>query len=298
MRYLIDKEFLTRKAGPNGRPSAYYAAQLRYELSQRNLRWAVDRGLPHESSLGGVPAVLYREDDAGNHGNFLPSSYRCIQQKAEWARRLTKAHTSAKRALLSRDRNRRELDSSNSSDALLMNIFCHPETLAKSHVRFLLGVDAGTEPLFGFKPRVPLLSGRRDCTEIDMKLGNLLIEAKLTEYDFQTADKKLIDRYQDFEEVFDVTRLEISENQVQAYQLIRGVLAAYASREDRFCVLCDARRPDLIATWHGVLSAVRIFDLRCRLLLLTWQELAGTLPNSIQLFLAEKFGIRGEPPAA
>jgi len=290
MRYIIDREF--RK--PPNKPARTFAPQateLRRELSHRNLVWARQHAALHEVSLGSIPAILYREDEAGDHGNFLPSTYRRIQQTPAWARRLTKVHTTARRALLSRDPDRRELDSSNSSDALLMNIFCHPETLATPAVRSLLGIDAAAEPVFGYKPGVPLRTGRRDCTEIDLKLGDLLIEAKLTEYDFQTAPRKLIDRYRDLQDVFDLETLELHEDSTDSYQLIRGVLAAHASPDHRFCVLCDARRPDLIAAWHRVLRSVQLYDLRCRLMLLTWQELSAALPPALQVFLADKYGI-------
>jgi hypothetical protein len=291
MRYLIDPEFRTAKVPKPVRSFIPYAAELRRELSLRNLRWALHHGHAHEVSLGTVPAVLYRENEAGNHGNFLAPAYRSIKQTPAWSRRLAKVHTSARRALLSRDSDRRELDSSSSSDALLMNIFCHPATLVTPGVRRLLGVNAGDEPIFGYRPGIPLRSGRRDCTEIDMMLGDLLIEAKLTEYDFQTAPRKLIERYRDIEAAFDIDELEILGGTVQSYQLIRGVLAAHASPGHRFCVFCDGRRPDLIAAWHRVLTTVKLYDLRCRLQLLTWQELAGVLPGEIQAFLDVKFGI-------
>ena len=292
MRYIFDDEFRAARAEASPpRASAGYAAALRSELSRRNLAWARDHAFAHEVSLGGVPAVLYREDEAGLHGNFLPAAYRCMRQDPAWARRLMKVHTSARRALLSHDPGRRELDSSNSSDALLMNIFCHPGTLRSPEARLLLGVDAEAKPVFGFKPRVPLRTGGRDCTEIDMRLGDLLIEAKLTEYDFQSAPLRLVERYKDFDEAFDQERLGIHADRVESYQLIRAVLAAFASPADRFCVLCDARRPDLIASWHRVLLAVKVYDLRCRLLLLTWQELAAVLPGPLQEFLEQKYGI-------
>jgi hypothetical protein len=77
-----------------------------------------------------------------------------------------------------------------------------------------------------------------------LKLGTLLIEAKLTEYDFQTAPRYLVERYRSFEEVFVVEDLELDDRTVHSYQLIRGVLAAHAYPESRFCLLCDCRRPD------------------------------------------------------
>ncbi len=124
-----------------------------------------------------------------------------------------------------------------------------------------------------------------------MKLGNLLIEAKLTEYDFQSAPLRLVERYSGLEEVFDREALEVVGGTVQSYQLIRGVLAAHASLDGRFCVFCDARRPDLIAAWQRIVTAVRLCELRSRLQLLTWQELAQVLPTDLREFLNEKFGI-------
>jgi len=42
----------------------------------------------------------------------------------------------------------------------------------------MLGVPSGLVPLFGFRPEIPLRNGRTDRTEIDMKLGDLMVEAK------------------------------------------------------------------------------------------------------------------------
>lgn len=292
MRYLIDPEFrLVPPAKPKPSVPAFSAA-LRQELSVRNLNWAKSRNHAHEVSLGAVPAVLYREDEAGVHGNFVDASYRAIKAAPLWNRRLNKVHTSAHRALLSRDADRRELDSSNSSDALLMNIFCHPATLQSSEVCALLGINADAQAVFGYRPGIALKVGRRDATEVDLKLGSLLIEAKLTEADFTTAPMRLVERYRDFESVFDVDLLDTEEDgRVHSYQLIRGILAVSPTEEDRFCVLCDARRTDLIDAWHRVMMAVTPYDLRCRLQLLTWQEVAMCLPLDLRMFLNEKFGI-------
>jgi hypothetical protein len=87
---------------------------------------------------------------------------------------------------------------------------------------------------------------------------------------------------------------DLQNGVVASYQLVRGVLAAYAAPGSRFCVLCDRRRPDLIDAWHGVMMAVRPYDLRCRLQLLTWQELAATLPLSLRAFLERKYGVLTE----
>ena len=123
-----------------------------------------------------------------------------------------------------------------------------------------------------------------------MKMGELLIEAKLTESDFQSARPDLISRYRDLEAVFDLSELPTRNGKHCGYQLIRGALAAYATGCS-FCVFCDARRPDLVEGWYRVMRAVQPFELRCRLKLLTWQELAAALPKDLQQFLSAKYGI-------
>ncbi len=276
---------------PEARQSARYAAELRRELSARNAVWAQENNLSHELSLGAAPAVLYWEDQQGRHGNFHPAAYRRIQRNPDWKRRLQKVHTSARKILLSHE-DRCELDSSNSSDALLMSIFCHPQISGKgSRLQSLLGVDNEAQPIFGYRPRIPLQNNRFDATEIDLRLGNLLIEAKLTEYDFQTAPWRLVERYRDLEEVFDVEDLPRSGAMLLSYQLLRGVLAAHADAEARFCVLCDARRPDLIASWYRVLQCVLYPGLRQRLGLLTWQEITAACANPLQQWLQKKYGL-------
>lgn len=182
------------------------------------------------------------------------------------------------------------MDCANSSDALLMNIFCHPEVMRSAGVRAMLGTRSNATPDFGFKPRTPLQGNRRDNTEIDMKVGELLIEAKLTESDFQTARTSLVSRYRDLETVFELSEFPFRNGRQDGYQLIRGTLAAYATGSS-FCVFCDSRRPDLAESWYRIMRAVRPFELRCRLKLLTWQELAAVLPEDLQKFLGVKYGI-------
>jgi hypothetical protein len=154
----------------------------------------------------------------------------------------------------------------------------------------MLGIAPGLAPAFGFRPGIPLRNGRTDRTEIDMKLGVLLIEAKLTEADFQKAPARMIERYRDIDEVFMFRELRKSGDVVFGYQLIRGVLAAHATGGS-FCVLCDARRPDLIEEWYSVMRADTSCVLRCCLQLLTWQELTGVLPRALQKFIATKYRI-------
>jgi hypothetical protein len=263
---------------------------LRTELALRALQFSNARKLLIDRTDGSVPGVIFGEHEAGLHGNFHPLSYRAIRTSPDWAKRLNKVHTAYKRSRVRADWAWKELDCAHSSDALLMNIFCHPETMSAPGVRAVFGLRSSERPEFGIKPRTPLLNGRFDNSEVDMKLGNIFFEAKLTESNFQIARFALVERYRDFEEVFDAEDLPRSGDNLCSYQLVRGVLAAYAGNAS-FCVLCDARRPDLTEAWYRVMRAVRLFDLRCRLQLLTWQELAAHVPADLQQFLAEKYGI-------
>jgi hypothetical protein len=277
-----------------------YAARLRAELSQRAIILARNNGLAHECMIGDLPAVIFRESADAAHGNFHPASYKRICRKPEWSRRLRKVHTSAKRGLPSHDTARRELDTAASSDALLMNIFCHPQAFAVgSSLRALLGTEAPERLQFGSKPRIPLSAHHVERTELDLRIGDLLIEAKLTETEFQRAPRARVERYRDFELVFDTDALPQTAGLYLHYQLIRGVLSAFAEPGTRYCVICDSRRPDLIDAWFAVASAVRQTSFASRLQLVTWQEIAATLPRSMRAWLLEKYGIgSGDIPSS
>jgi len=184
----------------------------------------------------------------------------------------------------------RELDSSLSSDALLMNIFCHPRVRSTTQIRGMLGIDERAVPLFGWRARVPLLDQKFDRTEVDMKFGNLLVEAKLTEGLFESCSMSRMHAYTDFREVFCLSKLPRLSRQYQCYQLLRNVLAANAHNAC-FCLLTDARRIDLIDSWYEVLAAISPLDLRIRCKLLTFQELSQALPRSLRKFLDQKYGI-------
>ena len=328
-------------------PASWYANQLRLELGLRNRRYA--QGHAHVESYGNPPVIVYEPEDEC-HGSFFPPAYRAIVVNPDWSRRFDKVHSQAARSLpkpkLDPTRRWRELDSSMSSDALLMNVFCTPGVAESAAVRNLLGIEGEDVPGFGWKARVPLLSGRFDRTEVDMRIGSLLVEAKLTEADFQVREARIVEAYRDLEAVFErelLPRVELtavrrreavefpeaysqefesvidanmpletanefrmnspsmfaaeafnaarpSEDGYLSYQLIRNVLAAYASGCS-FCVLHDERRPDLREEWFRVMAAVKSADMRVRLKVLTWQELAASLPDELQDFLDMKYGI-------
>jgi hypothetical protein len=313
--------------------TALFATQLRLELTARNRSCA--RGRAHVESYGSAPVIVY-EPEGDRHGNFFDAAYAAILARPDWMRRFDKIHAQAARSLPKPQsdmaRRWRELDSSMSSDALLMNIFCTPGVAEAPLVRSMLGVDEGAEPIFGWKARVAFSSGRFDRTEVDLRFGSLLVEAKLTESDFQSRSAAIVESYRDFHEVFDSERLprteiattrwmrasEFPENTSQelesiigdpalfspvesifrapgeggyaGYQLIRNVLAAHAAGSS-FCVIHDERRLDLREQWFEVMAAVKSAELRVRLKVLTWQELAALLPVDLQEFLDRKYGI-------
>jgi len=269
-----------------------FASELRRELCARNAALAKSAGLTHVESYGSSPVIVYApEADGRRHGNFIPSSYVQMLKRPEWARRMEKIHASGRRSLPKADRAWRELDSSMSSDALLMNVFCYPGVCRSKTVARMLGTEVTDVPEFGHKARVPLLNGRTDRTEIDMKLGGLFVEAKLTETDFQSKARAVVETYRDLKEVFDSRSLPTRGNNFLSYQLIRNVLAAHASGAS-FCVIADARRPDLVEAWHAIMRCVRHAELRTRCQVLTWQELSIVLPRKLQKFLDTKYGIR------
>jgi hypothetical protein len=350
-------------------PTPWSASLLRRDLNARAQHLATTGDLLHEQTTGAEPSILFGHEEQAEqsrHGNFHPASYAAICANPAWSRRLTKAHTGHRRVRARADWQWMELDCANSSDALLMNIFCHPAVFSDGRlnpsVANLLGVPSEIEPNFGIHPGVPLKRSPasrmkttrptkqqttssalfsdtsistpssqleeqhhlKDRTEIDLQLDALFIEAKLTESNVQTASPRLIERYRDLETIFAVERLPNkiiapasthsspedfsdleepttnpasptptparSRTLIQGYQLIRNVLAAFAS-DASFCVLCDARRRDLIEIWYSVLSAVHYPSFAWRLKLLTWQELTSALPEDLQIFLEAKYGI-------
>jgi hypothetical protein len=329
-------------AGQMGREASFYASRLRRELALRSRTWA--RGRLHVESYGAEPVVVYapehhsdgdRSAATARHGNFFDAAYTAILGRPEWMRRFGKVHAQAARSLPKPAgepaRRWRELDSSMSSDALLMNVFCAPGVMESAALRDCLGVEPAAGPEFGWKARVPLKSSLVDRTEVDLRLGSLLIEAKLTESDFQTRKAEFVEAYRDFDDVFErdslhrakvrigrrMEAIEFPENYSQeyepieegarpippestpavavapgysSYQLIRNVLAAQA-HGCSFCALHDERRPDLREAWFQVMAAVKSAEMRVRLKVLTWQELAEYLPVELQEFLDAKYGI-------
>src|SRR3954454_14453998 len=117
--------------------SAVYARLLRRELHERNCKFKAKYRLSGQYSYGSSPVVVY-EPAGDRHGNFHCASYQQILANDAWLKRLGKVHTSARVSLPRSDRKWCELDSSNSSDALLMNVFCYRGILGNRRVLSLL----------------------------------------------------------------------------------------------------------------------------------------------------------------
>lgn len=135
-------------------PRSHYASALRQELISRNTSYAALNRLPHVNSYGELPVVVYPQSECGQrHGNFITASYRAILRRPQWQKRLQKVHSQGRRSLPTRVGLWCELDSSLSSDALLMNIFCYPGVTRRLQVCRILGLELGRLPEFGFSAR-------------------------------------------------------------------------------------------------------------------------------------------------
>src|ERR1700675_610294 len=126
-----------------------WAGGLRRDLSARNQQIAITSGSVHELTAGEMPSVIFGRSESRQHGNFLPASYRNICANPAWARRLTKVHTGSRKALPTAGRRWVDIDCANSSDALLMNIFCYRRTVGNQALSSMLGVAPGLVPEFG-----------------------------------------------------------------------------------------------------------------------------------------------------
>lgn len=279
------------------------AGILRSELLRRAEAYVTHHGLDAHvyRSRGKPPTVLFRSfqsEGEERHGNFHDESYAEIVRRPDWASRLQKPHScKGNSCFLECDAATAcELDSCTSSDALAMNIFCHPSSPTNTALARLFGFDHLPNPDFGFKANLPFLSGQKEprSTEIDVQFYSpaqtVLAECKLTETHFTFFTKAKVERYSGFAETFDVDRLLKDDCKFPYYQLIRNVLAARYHKA-RFCLICDQRRPDLQAAYDEVVSIIRDQNLRLRCSVVTWQQIADTLPTELQTFLTEKYGI-------
>jgi hypothetical protein len=267
-----------------------FSLSLRSELAERAKHYALENNLSGYESIGAMPAYLFEPSvPPSQHGNFVEGSYRAICADRSWSTRLNKVHPQLAALPEEKRQHAKEMDSCNSSDALLMNCFCYPKAAARIISKFFPG--HAVEPVeFGVAGKVALMDGSQDATEIDMKIGPTIFEAKLTETDFTARPKSHVVRYKRFRDVFNPDMLRQTTDEYCGYQLIRNVLAA-EQYGWRFYVICDARRPDLLREWWVVHAAIREEFLRCRCGFLLWQEIALACPSTLTRFLRFKYGL-------
>jgi len=218
--------------------------------------------------------------------NFHPESYKQIIKNKNWSKRLEKPHSYFNGSKI------KELQSSTSSDALLMNIFCHPKILKWKGVYNLLSINEVEDKKieFGFDPKLEKKNERK--TEIDMKIQNTIFEAKLTEYNFTTKNEsELLKKYLYIEDYFNLKVLLKSNETVMNYQLLRNFLAAIKNKSN-FVLLVDSRRPDLIREFFHTYSSLKLqYQDTKKFRFITWQDIYRVIGKELQLFLKQKYGI-------
>jgi len=268
-----------------------WAIALRGAIRDSAYAWASAQGVMYYTSRGQPPTILFeRAADGQSHGNFHADAWRAIMAEPAWLARLDKPHSQARALPPEKATTARELDSSNSSDALLMNCFCFPGALERIYPSLGPSPEGTAHPEFGFKAKLPLTDGTEDATEIDMRIGSTLFEAKLTEKDFTSRPTAHVLRYVGLPAYFEVSALPSDGTETGGYQLIRNVLAA-AHHNASLLVLIDQRRPDLLQEWWRVHSAIKDVSLRLRCGFRTWQQVAAAGPAPLQEFLSLKYGL-------
>jgi hypothetical protein len=281
-------------------------SQLRATLSKLAKKYAENRcpGSYYYSVGKRDPVVMfeeYQETGETHHGNFFHDSYKAILANPEWRDRLRKPHQRKSDLPPEKRETAMETDSCNSSDALLMNVFCHPSVNGNAGLAQLFGLRARARTSFGWRKPLPWTGGRceRSPTEIDMRLEGisptsvqLLVEGKLTEQDFTTNRTEVVESYRDFQFVFDLQKLQCVKGKYGGYQVIRNVLAAHHHNAN-LCLIYDRRRKDLLERWESVVDAIREDQtgLKARCQVVTWQQIAALVCNHLSSFLKDKYGI-------
>jgi len=244
-------------------------------LRQSALSYAKEHGFDVDTSH--KSAVIFK-----NEANaFCPTSFNFISKNADWLARTKKPHQNVADIM--------EMQSSNSSDALLMSIFCHPKIASWKGVRDILSFEP-VNPIFGFKALVEKEGTNGDMTEIDMAIGDHFVEAKLTEKDF--TDKNVADvmKYKNLSLHFHADCLQIHNDRYQNYQIIRNLLAAIQHGK-RHMLLCDERRPDLVRRYMETVCCLQNQHQRRSCRVVFWQELQRACGKDLGSFLNSRYGI-------
>jgi hypothetical protein len=224
--------------------------------------------------------------------SFQTESWDAISKDKDYSTRAEKIHpnTQTKEPAIF------EMQSSNSSDALAMNIFCHPGFKKWKGVTDLFELEKISSLVFGFKAKVIKNNSKsieEDKTEVDVFINNsIIVECKLTEEDFCSKEKDIVEQYSEFENVFYTNKLLQSETHYKNYQLIRNILAANQNNA-QFMLICDMRRPDLVKSFQQTVTCIKdqYLDLRTNCKIVYWQDIAKVVGVDLKNFLNEKYGI-------
>ena len=257
---------------------AMKADDLKHVIRRSALAFAKRRGLAVDESHSSAVMFTNVAD------SFHPESYGNILKHPEWIDRTKKTHPNVRGA--------KEMQSSNSSDALLMNIFCHPFIGKWGGVRKLLEADLDSIA-FGFPAAVQLKSREADRTEIDLAFSDTFCEAKLTESDFTQKRTSVVENYVWLHEIFHSEALPLRGNDYDNYQLIRNLLAS-AQHGRKHMLLCDERRADLVRRYMTTVSCLRDAGLRMKCRVIFWQEILAECGESLRHWVEEKYGM-GQP---
>ncbi|MGA2298497.1 MAG: hypothetical protein ABSG15_13205 [FCB group bacterium] len=261
------------------------SSELRHEIIKQANNYTLRKGFQEPNhyfhSPGGV-VIFKKYDQDKKHGNFLDASFDVIMNTS-WKAKFEKLHTHFHDGT-------KELDSCNSSDALLMNIFCHPRISEWKGIREMFGGDNLKKIKFGCMPKISKNINKFDNTEIDMCSTTFFVEAKLTEPDFTSKKKSVVESYIDFETVFDREKLNPSDSVYHNYQLIRNILTLKKYNDKDFYLICDQRRSDMISSFNVTLACVKEDRLKARCHLVFWQEITERSGKDLKEFLQEKYG--------
>jgi hypothetical protein len=222
--------------------------------------------------------------------SFQKDSWNAISKNNDYNARTKKKHARAQ------TKDVLEMQSSNSSDVLAMNIFCHPDFTKWDGVKKLFQVKDVTSINFGYKAKVDKIinnKNRKDNTEIDIYLNeNIFIECKLTEKDFTSKNKDTVEQYSEFYNVFHVDQLIKTETHYKNYQLIRNILAANQNNA-QFILICDMRRPDLVNSFNQTVNCIKeeYFELRNNCKIIYWQNIFDVVGSELKMFLKDKYAL-------
>ena len=181
------------------------------------------------------------------------------------------------------------MQSSNSSDGLLMSVFCHPRIASWKGVSDFLGFRPVARK-FGGLAVVAKSGTEGDRTEIDLAVDEYFVEAKLTETDFTDSPVSNVRRYEQFASCFVIDSLRVRNECYCNYQVIRNVLAA-AQHGKRHMLICDGRRSDLVREYFATVSCVRDEQVRMKCRVVFWQEIVRVAGEELATFLDARYGI-------